>query len=189
MNDMNLKDQCIASIYRDEDSRYLVFNTRNWYPNYSDHLPECLSAGGTFIRRMCKCPSPVLHPQVTVWNTHGDCCTQSYFYEIEGIDNLIGQYVIDIIFREIKREDVDDNSCHVRDIHAVEIVTDKGIGIIFMRAEHNGYYGGEILDITSIQFRRYSLDEKGKKIVPRDPPKKSLEEINLIPVTKDGVFQ
>lgn len=83
------------------------------------------------------------------FEAQGDCCSQSYFHEIYGLENLLGQYVVSL--EEIDLPDsistqLDDNynpqykEC-IR-YYGLKVTTNKGYTSIIYRNESNGYYGG-----------------------------------------------
>lgn len=79
----------------------------------------------------------------------GDCCSCSYFHEIDGVDNLLGQVVNsceEIPLPDSLATSLDTNyNPKYKDsiaYYGIEIKTDKGTTRIIYRNESNGYYGG-----------------------------------------------
>lgn len=85
----------------------------------------------------------------------GDCCSCSYFHEIDGIDNLLGQKVLafeTIDLPKSLQEQLDKAYTpeykDVIEYYSIKIQTPKGYTSIIFRNESNGYYGGWCSDGT-----------------------------------------
>lgn len=73
----------------------------------------------------------------------GDCCSESWFYHLLGVDALLGHTVLSVEEvwdgedppDEFSRQEVDRLYC-------VKLVTDSGYADIEFRNSSNGYYGG-----------------------------------------------
>lgn len=76
-----------------------------------------------------------------------DCCSESWFSHLSGLDNLLGNTVEDVIMQEERESD---GTRQERDVvYGVRIISKnrKGIRLITdleMRNSSNGYYGGSI---------------------------------------------
>lgn len=76
------------------------------------------------------------------YEAEGDCCSESWFYHVLGVDNLIGQRVLEIEHVDLgepldgfSRQDVDE-------LYGVKIKTERGWADVEFRNSSNGYYGG-----------------------------------------------
>lgn len=70
----------------------------------------------------------------------GDCCSESWFNHVVGLDCLIGGSVRDV---EVLPEAEAEATRQERDIvYGWRIHTDKGTASVEMRNSSNGYYGG-----------------------------------------------
>lgn len=82
-----------------------------------------------------------------VYETMGDCCSYSFFSDITGIDNLLGQVVNDVVERkewsdeETKKAEAQGDYDSLS-LYGYLIKTDKGTCDIEFRNDSNGYYGG-----------------------------------------------
>lgn len=83
----------------------------------------------------------------------GDCCSSSWFSNITGIKNLLGQTVNEVVEREEfseeeqkkAEEEYKKNNDYEPDVLALYgfmLKTDKGTCDVEFRNESNGYYGG-----------------------------------------------
>lgn len=76
---------------------------------------------------------------------YGDCCSNSWFEHISGVDSLIGQVVNtedEIEMGEISRPAPDEGYGKYIQSYSLKLATDKGHFEIEMRNSSNGYYGG-----------------------------------------------
>lgn len=73
----------------------------------------------------------------------GDCCSESWFADITGVDALLGATPSEIKYLELG-EDIDDGRSRqdVDQIYGFKITTEKGYADIIFRNSSNGYYGG-----------------------------------------------
>jgi hypothetical protein len=99
----------------------------------------------------------------------GDCCSQSYFHEIDGIDSLLGATVatfseMNLPENLINHFDSNYSGGESNQFYGIRIITNKGYCAIVFRNESNGYYGGSC--------------SRGINTTPT--------VANLIPITKDG---
>lgn len=76
----------------------------------------------------------------------GDCCSESWFADITGVDCLIGSIVLDVNKVPMDGYNVDDGRGRQEEdiAYGYKIITDKGYCYIVFRNSSNGYYGGEI---------------------------------------------
>ena len=72
----------------------------------------------------------------------GDCCSESWFYQIAGFDALLGHVVRQV--EQVDMGDIDDGKTRQEfdQLYSVKIVTDGGHAEIEFRNSSNGYYGG-----------------------------------------------
>lgn len=79
-----------------------------------------------------------------VWQTEGDCCSETWFADIIGTENLVGHEVLKA--EEIEVPAVEDNRTRQEEdqFYGVRLVTEKGPCEIIYRNSSNGYYGGSI---------------------------------------------
>lgn len=75
----------------------------------------------------------------------GDCCSNSWFEHITGIDALVGGTVARVVGRDMPEDswNVPDQDVLTR-YYGWTVETEKGRLDIEMRNESNGYYGGDI---------------------------------------------
>ena len=76
----------------------------------------------------------------------GDCCSESWFADIIGVECLLGQKVL-TSERVIWDEIIDDDGRSLQDedkIYCIKLITTKGYIDIIFRNSSNGYYGGWI---------------------------------------------
>ena len=82
-----------------------------------------------------------------VFDAEGDCCSTSWIYDVDGVDNLIGEEIIDVIAHPTKDYCNDGAVGNTTDydvlvVYTYDLVTAKGICTIDFRNDSNGYYGG-----------------------------------------------
>lgn len=95
------------------------------------------------------------------FHTYADCCSETWIEDVEDLDNLLGEVVLDIVYRW-RKEMIDDKdylqkeSCYngkncEMDVYNYGIITRKGeCTLDFRNANHGyGYYGG-ILELASV---------------------------------------
>lgn len=93
--------------------------------------------------------------QLIVWDTFGDCCSESWFYHVIGTDNLIGPLILKVE-ELLDREATDNYSKQEVDIiYGIKITTTRGYVDIEFRNSSNGYYSGWA---TSHQLNRKDFD-------------------------------
>jgi hypothetical protein len=74
----------------------------------------------------------------------GECCSESYFSDVNRIKNIIGEKVIDVKEIELMEEEITNIPSRQEEdkIYGFKITTEKGDGLVIMRNSSNGYYGG-----------------------------------------------
>lgn len=77
----------------------------------------------------------------------GDCCSETWFAEVLGVDALLGHTVRDVEMVDMpndNRED-DGNGRQESDaIYGLRISTEAGDATVIFRNSSNGYYGGDV---------------------------------------------
>lgn len=81
------------------------------------------------------------------YDAFGDCCSSSWIESIEDIDNLIGETVISVDAKHIRRGEEGTYEC--LEVMNYDINTSKGACTIDFRNASNGYYGGYLEFIES----------------------------------------
>lgn len=78
------------------------------------------------------------------YEAEGDCCSESWFYQITGLDALKEGTVSDV--EEVDRGEVEDGKSRqeVDQLYSIKIKTDKGRADIEFRNSSNGCYGGSL---------------------------------------------
>lgn len=79
------------------------------------------------------------------YGCEGYCCSSSWFEHISGVDNLIGQKIVEtknIDLPEPPEEDSKDHECLQN--YGYRLVTTSGFFEVEMRNSSNAYYGGNI---------------------------------------------
>ena len=81
----------------------------------------------------------------------GDCCSESWFSDITGVDALIGGTVSEVMYISMDGYNVEDGRGRQEedDAYGIKIVTDKGMSSIVYRNSSNGYYGGYLEGIIN----------------------------------------
>lgn len=76
----------------------------------------------------------------------GECCSETWFADITGVNALIGGTVQAADYVNMKGYNVDDNRTRqlYDEAYGVKITTNKGYADIVFRNSSNGYYGGSI---------------------------------------------
>ena len=72
----------------------------------------------------------------------GDCCAHCFFQHINYPDALIGGTIAKVV--NVEQDRLKDTDYEVVDVWAHKLITDKGVCMLEMRLEHNGYYGGRM---------------------------------------------
>ena len=76
----------------------------------------------------------------------GDCCSESWFADINGVNALIDCTVLEVNEVSMDGYNVDDGRCRQEsdEAYGYKIKTDKGYADIVYRNSSNGYYGGDM---------------------------------------------
>lgn len=86
------------------------------------------------------------HPDgtLTVYEAWGDCCSESWFADITGVDALLYSKVVDA--EDVDLPQIQDDRCRQEEdaFYGVKLKTTKGYVDIVFRNSSNGYYGGKI---------------------------------------------
>ena len=79
-----------------------------------------------------------------VYETEADCCSETWFADITGIQCLVGREVREAKFVELPYYNTDDGRGRQESDQAYgfEIGTDRGKCVVVFRNSSNGYYGG-----------------------------------------------
>lgn len=74
---------------------------------------------------------------------YGDCCSETWFADIVGVDSLLNAKIVSV--EDIEMESIQDDRCRQESdsFYGVKIQTDKGNADIIYRNSSNGYYGGD----------------------------------------------
>lgn len=83
--------------------------------------------------------------KTTTYGAYGDCCSESWFADITGLDNLRGQEVIGVRVLDVTLPKGDRRTRQDEDkVYGYRLSTRKGDCDIIFRNSSNGYYGGEL---------------------------------------------
>jgi len=78
-----------------------------------------------------------------IYEAIGDCCSETWFADILGVDSLLNGVVMSVQDIELDSIEGDPRSRQDYDeIYSIKIVTDKGHADIIFRNSSNGYYTG-----------------------------------------------
>lgn len=96
-----------------------------------------------------------------IWEAEGDCCSETWFAEINNIDALLGRKILRIreldmekeLTPEVYKERVNDGQTRQEydHLYGIELQTDGGSTLITFRNSSNGYYGGGYNEINAQQ--------------------------------------
>lgn len=84
--------------------------------------------------------------KIVLFDTYGDCCSTTWFADINGVDNLIGAEVVSV--EEVEMPDAEDDDRGRQEVdkfYGIKITTDRGYVDIVYRNSSNGYYGGDVI--------------------------------------------
>lgn len=83
---------------------------------------------------------------VIAYEAEGDCCSESWFADITGVNALIGATVQSVDEVDLENYDVEDGRSRQEydQVYGFKLITDKGYADIVFRNSSNGYYGGQI---------------------------------------------
>jgi hypothetical protein len=78
------------------------------------------------------------------YETYGDCCSETWFADIIGVKDLIGQRILAV--EAIEMDSVEDERTRQEqdEFYSVKLTTLRGYVDIIFRNSSNGYYGGNI---------------------------------------------
>jgi hypothetical protein len=80
----------------------------------------------------------------TSYLTDGDCCSETWFADITGVNALLGGKVVEVAEIDLPTV-VDGRGRQDEDqFYGVKLRTEKGVADIVYRNSSNGYYGGSI---------------------------------------------
>jgi hypothetical protein len=76
----------------------------------------------------------------------GDCCSHSYFYEIDNVFQMLTWVVVDMESIDMPEVPTSEYGEYDEDLkaYAYKIHTEGGYGLIVFRNSSNGYYGGNM---------------------------------------------
>lgn len=82
-----------------------------------------------------------------IYTTYSECCSRSFFSDIEGLDNLLGEKVLSVTERQEWTDEETKKAESQGDYDSLSlygyiIKTQKGTCDIEFRNDSNGYYGG-----------------------------------------------
>lgn len=82
--------------------------------------------------------------EAVVWETEGDCCSQSWWADGLQLNSLRGAAVTAAETIDLPDYDLDDGRTRQEEdsVYGVRITTDKGVTTLAFRNSSNGYYGG-----------------------------------------------
>lgn len=83
---------------------------------------------------------------IRLFGTEGDCCSESWFADIIGTNNLLGATVAAVEEVEMPNYNTEDGRCRqeVDSVYGYKLTTSKGYADIIFRNSSNGYYGGSL---------------------------------------------
>jgi len=80
-----------------------------------------------------------------VYLADGDCCSESWFYSVSGLDCLLGQIVTAVEQINMGEIAEDGKSRQESDeLYSVKLTTGRGVADVEFRNSSNGYYGGNV---------------------------------------------
>lgn len=84
-------------------------------------------------------------PEVTAYQTEADCCSETWFADIIGLHNLLGQTVTGVRVLQVEIPEDDNRSRQDYDeAYGYRLTTAKGDCDFIFRNSSNGYYGGSL---------------------------------------------
>lgn len=82
--------------------------------------------------------------------TYGECCSETWFADITGLDNLRGQTVTGVRILDVDLPEGDTRTRQESDqVYGYRLATRKGDCDIIFRNSSSGYYGGELVLVSS----------------------------------------
>lgn len=82
--------------------------------------------------------------------TEGDCCSETWFADLIGVENVLEQPVIRVEQLELPTPDDDRTRQEVDEAYGFAIITANGRCDVIYRNSSNGYYGGSIYRIDAV---------------------------------------
>jgi hypothetical protein len=77
-----------------------------------------------------------------VWETYSDCCSETWFADITGVNALLGGRVASVECADLPSVEDGRTRQESDSFYGMKITTDKGNADIIYRNSSNGYYGG-----------------------------------------------
>ena len=88
--------------------------------------------------------------EAITYEAYGDCCSETWFADITGLDNLRGQVVIGVRVLDVTLPEGDLRTRQEHDqVYGYRLSTQKGDCDIIFRNSSNGYYGGKLVLVRS----------------------------------------
>jgi hypothetical protein len=83
---------------------------------------------------------------ITIFETEGDCCSETWFADIIGVDQLIDRTILSALLVDMDVPDrIDSRSRQESDqFYCLKLTTEWGVADIIFRNSSNGYYGGNL---------------------------------------------
>lgn len=99
------------------------------------------------------------HGKEFTYLTDGDCCSETWFADIIGLNNLRNSTVTGIEI--INMPSVDDGRTRQEydEIYAYKLMTKEGVCEIIFRNSSNGYYGGSVYLDKDNETKEYNFVE------------------------------
>ena len=82
------------------------------------------------------------HEKQYTFIAEGDCCSESWFYHVLGVDTLLGNEITG--GQSVEMGEIDDGKTRQEydELYKITLITNKGMSDIEFRNSSNGYYGG-----------------------------------------------
>lgn len=80
---------------------------------------------------------------LVLFHLDGDCCSETWFADIVGVENLLGEIVMGVEILDLPPPEDERTRQDVDEAYGVKLKTRKGYVDIVYRNSSNGYYGGE----------------------------------------------
>lgn len=77
---------------------------------------------------------------IILFEVEGDCCSRSYYADIQGVDALIGAELDDFEILDETSENAEYDGQIIT--YGIKLKTDRGYATITYRNDNNGYYSG-----------------------------------------------
>jgi hypothetical protein len=93
------------------------------------------------------------------WGTDSDCCSETWFADVVGFDNLVGHPIL-TASESFENDPEDGRSRQDYDsVGIVSLTTDAGEAEVRWRNSSNGYYGGSIFLVGSDNHGWYHTEK------------------------------